>query len=114
MVLNFIINLCPADKHPNYYRIKNTAYAYAVNNVPGGVIVLRRNQRYNITFVNNTNSDYKLYLTTDPAGGGFGKITQPISAGTLTITVDDSYPLLFYYNDYTKEFIGGAIIVLDR
>jgi hypothetical protein len=110
----YTVTLIPKSRHPWFPHIDGD-YGYAINNIPGAVLVLRRGLTYNFTF-NNDNPEYSMYFTSDPVGGPMDNLyldgtPPPFNNGTVTLYISDTTPHVFYYQDKNHKFSGGLIIV---
>jgi hypothetical protein len=83
-----------------------------------------------IVFPPTTNFTHLLFFTTDPAGGKQGgrfpgDVTPtsfnppaisgtppPFGQGTMSFTVTNAFPKVFYYQDRNFQYLGGTIIVI--
>jgi len=109
----FIITLVNSILHP-WRRYIDGKLAYAVNDIPGGTIIIKRYQTYQFLFNSYPVDEqrYAFYLTTDPVGMDDG-ISLSISNDIMTIYIDEHYPSVFYYQDKYHKFIGGIVLVTD-
>jgi hypothetical protein len=112
----YAVTLVPKSQHPWFSHIDGN-FGYAINNVPGATLILRRGLVYNFTLYNN-DPEYYLYFTTDPIGGPgdilyLNGTPPPFNNGTVTLYIGDNIPHVFYYQDKNHKFAGGIIIVTN-
>ena len=122
----FVVTIVNKGGHPWEQRITSGNQCFAVDGVRGQTLHLNRGSTYVFTLnqqaVQGASLHY-FYLTTDPQGGktnGYNapqlnSSTGPISSGSMVITVDNSYPPVFYYqSSNSASSMGGLCIVHDQ
>jgi hypothetical protein len=106
----------PKCGHPCQSRIPGPR-AFYINGKVAPVLHLRRGRTYLFRLEQPESlSPYRLHFTTDCVGTSLQRhpsFPDPISNGTVCLTITDSTPSLFYYQDTDTPFMGGTVI-LDR
>ena len=97
--------------HPFASRIEGNQSIHA-NGHAGRTLTLKRGVKYQVKFLGKEGSGYELILTKDPVGGkGANCIsgTKPIVIGTSYVIQLNEAPDLIYYQDSSRQFLGGII-----
>jgi len=101
--------------HPSYG--KGHKLGFALNDVQGRTIAMRRGNRYE--FDVRTNPLHDVYFSTSPVGWGGGVVINGISGqftykGVIEINPDKETPDVIYYQCRNHSTMGGKVFVVDK
>ena len=94
---------------------------FAIDGVKGRTLHLNRGSTYVFDISQGNVQGFAILwflLTSDPMGGNpqckLPMAPPPMSNGSMTVTIDHSYPSTCYYNSSTSRAVGGLIVIHER
>jgi hypothetical protein len=117
--------------HPQQHRIVGTSQCIAIDGIKGGGIRVARGKTYTFhiqpAVLGSSPPPLAFYFTADSIGGPGGVWTDntqfqpvslpnsplPASEGSVTLTIDDQTPGIFYYQCPSYPCMGGVVYVIN-